>query len=109
MDNAHAHPQDLQDYILEGFKLIKIQFLLPNTTPLLQPMNQQVISNFEKFYIKAFLERWFEVNEGTNVTLRELWKYHFHIVACLNRKCMGKGYQENPHFCLEKALAEECC
>ncbi|PNF21866.1 hypothetical protein B7P43_G05279 [Cryptotermes secundus] len=31
----------------------------------------------------SLFERCFEVTEGTNLTLREFWKYHFHIVACL--------------------------
>ncbi|GBM48842.1 hypothetical protein AVEN_21624-1 [Araneus ventricosus] len=26
-----------------------------------------------------------------------------------DRKCIGRGYQENPHFRLEAALAGECC
>ncbi|GBM10278.1 hypothetical protein AVEN_49998-1 [Araneus ventricosus] len=42
MDNAPAHPPDLQDDFLEEFKFIKIQFLPPNTTSLLQPMVQQI-------------------------------------------------------------------
>ncbi|PNF38060.1 hypothetical protein B7P43_G00349 [Cryptotermes secundus] len=83
MDNAPAHPPDLQDDLLEEFKFIKIQFLPRNTTPLLQPMDQQVISNFKKLYTKALFEHCFEVTEGTNLTLRVFWKYHFHIVACL--------------------------
>ncbi|PNF27366.1 hypothetical protein B7P43_G01189 [Cryptotermes secundus] len=83
MDNAPTHPLDLQNDLLEEFKFIRIQFLPPNTTPLLQPMDQQVISNFKKLYTKVLFERCFEVTEGTNLTLREFWKYHFHIVACL--------------------------
>ncbi|PNF20183.1 hypothetical protein B7P43_G16984 [Cryptotermes secundus] len=53
------------------------------STPLLQPMDQQVISNFKKLYTKALSEPCLEVAEGTNLTLTEFWKYHFHIVACL--------------------------
>lgn len=83
MDNVPAHPPGLQDDLLEGFKFIKIQFLPPNTTPLLQPMDHQVISNFKKLYTKALFEHCFEVmTKGTNLTLREFWKYHFHIVVC---------------------------
>ncbi|GBM08269.1 Tigger transposable element-derived protein 1 [Araneus ventricosus] len=83
MDNSPAHPPDLQDHLLEEFKFIKILFLPPNTTQLLQPMNQQVLSSFKKLYTKALFERCFEVTEVTNITLREFWKCHFHIVACL--------------------------
>ncbi|PNF30675.1 hypothetical protein B7P43_G06169 [Cryptotermes secundus] len=91
MNNAPAHPPDLHDDLLEEFKFINIQFLPPNTTPLLQPMDQQLISNFKKLYTKALFERCFEVTEGTNLTLREFWKYHFHIVACF--KMIEKAWE----------------
>ncbi|KAL4009339.1 hypothetical protein ACER0C_003191 [Sarotherodon galilaeus] len=68
IDNAPAHPSGLEDDILEEFSFIKVLFLPPNTTPLLQPMDQQVISNLKKL---------------TQLTLKEFWKYHFDIVACL--------------------------
>lgn len=83
MDNAPAHPPGLEDDLLEEFKFIKVKFLPPNTTPLLQPMDQQVISNFKKLYTKALFQRCFEVTEGTDLTLREFWRNHFHIVNCL--------------------------
>ena len=83
MDNAPAHPPGLEDDLLEEFEFIKVKFLPPNTTPLLQPMDQQVISNFKKLYTKALFQRCFEVTKGTNLTLREFWKNHFHIVNCL--------------------------
>jgi len=83
MDNAHAHPPGLEDDLLEEFEFIKVKFLPPNITPLLQPMDRQVISNFKKLYTKALFQRCFEVTEGTNLTLREFWKNHFNIVNCL--------------------------
>jgi hypothetical protein len=46
-------------------------------------MDQQVILNFKKLYIKALFERCFEVTEGINITLREFWKNHFHTENCL--------------------------
>ncbi|PNF20376.1 hypothetical protein B7P43_G10240 [Cryptotermes secundus] len=110
MDNAPAHPPDLQDDLLEEFKFIKIQFLPPNTTPLLQPMDQQVISNFKKLYTKALFEHCFEVTEGTNLTLKRVLEISLPH-RCLpqdDRKGVGRGYQEDPHFCLEEALAGEC-
>uniref|UniRef100_T1HWD4 DDE-1 domain-containing protein n=1 Tax=Rhodnius prolixus TaxID=13249 RepID=T1HWD4_RHOPR len=44
LDNAPAHPPRLQND-LDEFQFIKIQYLPPNTTPLLQPMDQQLIKD----------------------------------------------------------------
>ncbi|XP_069158736.1 tigger transposable element-derived protein 1-like [Procambarus clarkii] len=57
LDNAPAHPRQLQDDLFPENQFITIKFLPPNTTPLLQPMDQQVIANFKKLYMKALLER----------------------------------------------------
>ncbi|GBM97528.1 Tigger transposable element-derived protein 1 [Araneus ventricosus] len=83
LDNAPAHPPNFEDDILEKFKFIKALYLPPNTTPILQPMDQQVISNFKKLYTKYLFRGCFEVTENTNLTLREYWKDHFNIVVCI--------------------------
>lgn len=83
IDNAPAHPSGLKDDILEEFSFIKVLFLPPNTTPLLQPMDQQVTSNLKKLYTKHMFKRCSDITESTQLTLREFWKYHFDIVACL--------------------------
>ncbi|GFT22084.1 tigger transposable element-derived protein 1 [Nephila pilipes] len=46
-------------------------------------MDQQVISNFKKLFMKHHLKRCFEVTENTNLTLREFCKNHYNIVICL--------------------------
>ena len=48
MDNAPAHPQNLMEELPDEFSFIKVHFLPLNMTPLLQRMDQQVISNFKK-------------------------------------------------------------
>ncbi|XP_064100736.1 tigger transposable element-derived protein 1-like [Macrobrachium nipponense] len=50
LDNAPAHPPGLEDDILEEFQFIKVLYLPPNKTSILQLMDQQVISNFKKLY-----------------------------------------------------------
>ncbi|UYV77858.1 hypothetical protein LAZ67_15002604 [Cordylochernes scorpioides] len=40
-----AHPPNLEDDILEELKFIKVLYLPPNTTPILQPMDQQVTNS----------------------------------------------------------------
>ncbi|CAH2325224.1 tigger transposable element-derived 1-like [Pelobates cultripes] len=83
MDNAPAHPPGLEEDLLEDFNFIKVMFLPPNTTPLLQPMDQQVISNFKKLYTWELFRRCFEVTDRSSLTLHEFWREHFGIVSCL--------------------------
>ncbi|GBN69706.1 hypothetical protein AVEN_136801-1 [Araneus ventricosus] len=110
MYNTPTHPPDLKDDLLEEFQFIKIPLLPPNTTPLLQPLDQQVISNFKKLYTKALFECCFEVTKGINRILREFDDRNIpFILPQDDRKCMERCYQENPHFCLEEALVKECC
>ena len=44
-DNAHAHIPNLEDDVAKENHFIQVYFFPPNTNPLLQPMDQQVISN----------------------------------------------------------------
>ncbi|XP_068201740.1 tigger transposable element-derived protein 1-like [Palaemon carinicauda] len=83
LDNARIHPPGLEDFILSDFSFIKVLYLPSNTTPLIQPMNQQVTSSFKKLYTKYLFKRCFEITDSTNVTLREFWKEHFDVVICL--------------------------
>ena len=48
MDIDTAHPQDFDDDLPDGFDFIKVKLLPPNTTSRLQPMDQQVITNFKE-------------------------------------------------------------
>lgn len=83
MDNAPAHPPSLEDDLTEEFDFIKIIFLPPNTTPLIQPMDQRVIANFKQLYTKFLFLRCFEVTNDTALTLRDFWKHHFNIYHCI--------------------------
>ncbi|XP_050697644.1 tigger transposable element-derived protein 1-like [Eriocheir sinensis] len=83
MDNALAHPPGVEEELGKGYKFMEVMFLPPNTTPLIQPMDQNVIASFKKLYTKALFERCFEVTSETELTLREFWKNHFNILHCL--------------------------
>ncbi|XP_028575874.2 uncharacterized protein LOC114592144 isoform X1 [Podarcis muralis] len=84
MDNAPAHPPGLADELREEFGFISVKFLPPNTTPLIQPMDQQVMSNFKKLYTKAVFQMCSEVTSDPELTLREFWKNRFNILHCLH-------------------------
>ncbi|XP_064100872.1 tigger transposable element-derived protein 1-like [Macrobrachium nipponense] len=92
LDNAPAHPPGLQDDILEEFQFVKVLYLPPNTSSILQPMDQQVIANFKKLFTKHLFRRCFEVTESTKLTLREFWKEHYNIVVCL--RIIDSAWQE---------------
>ena len=97
LDNAPAHPPDLENNILDEFIFVKVLYLLTNTTAILQPMDQQVICNFKKLYTKHLFCLCFEVTENTNLTLREFWKDHYNIVICLRIIDLAwQGLQEEP-------------
>ncbi|KAJ7329036.1 hypothetical protein JRQ81_015210 [Phrynocephalus forsythii] len=81
-DNVPVHPLGLEEDLLEELTFIKVIFLPPNTTPLLQPMGQQVISNFKKLYTRELFCWCFEMTDGTTLTLYEYWRDHFDIVSC---------------------------
>ncbi|XP_068232114.1 tigger transposable element-derived protein 1-like [Palaemon carinicauda] len=82
LDNAPGHPPGLEEDILDEFMFIKALYLPPNTTPLLQLMDQQVISNFKKLYTKHLFKKCFDITDNTNFTLWEFWKGHSNIVHC---------------------------
>ncbi|XP_069936683.1 tigger transposable element-derived protein 1-like [Cherax quadricarinatus] len=92
LDIAPGHPSDVVERLSGDMSFIKVKFLPPNTTPLLQPMDQQVIANFKKLYTKAMFERCFVVTTETQLTLREFWRDHFSILNCVN--IIGKAWEE---------------
>jgi len=47
-DSAPARPPNLMEELPDEFSFIKVHFLPLNTTPLLQPVDQQVIANLKK-------------------------------------------------------------
>ncbi|XP_023219201.1 tigger transposable element-derived protein 1-like [Centruroides sculpturatus] len=51
LDNVPGHPKDLEDNLLEDFPWLTVQFLPPNTTSLIQPMDQEAIAGFKELYI----------------------------------------------------------
>uniref|UniRef100_A0A3Q2YW47 HTH CENPB-type domain-containing protein n=1 Tax=Hippocampus comes TaxID=109280 RepID=A0A3Q2YW47_HIPCM len=83
LDNAPAHPPSLEEELQGDLEFIKVKFLPPNTTPLLQPMDQQVIARFQKLYTKALFTWCFHVTNDTDLSLRDYWKDHFNVYHCV--------------------------
>ena len=52
LDNAPAHPPGLENDLVDEFNFIQVEYQPPNTTPLIQPMDQQVIANLKKTLLK---------------------------------------------------------
>ncbi|XP_064097446.1 tigger transposable element-derived protein 1-like [Macrobrachium nipponense] len=66
LDNALGHSPSLEEDILDEYRFIKVFYLPPNTTPLLQPMDQQGVtqrtlnSAWKKLWPASVAERDFE-------------------------------------------------
>ncbi|GFW70897.1 tigger transposable element-derived protein 1 [Trichonephila clavipes] len=75
VDNAASHPQ------LEHTN-VKLVFLLPNTTSLIQPLDQGIIATFKKYYIKTTYKFILNKLENESLTVKDEWK-QFSIFDCL--------------------------
>ncbi|GFY27501.1 tigger transposable element-derived protein 1 [Trichonephila clavipes] len=75
VDNAASHPQ------LEHPN-VKLVFLLPNTTILIQPLDQGIIATFKKYYIKTTYKFILNKLENESLTVKDVWK-QFSIFDCL--------------------------
>ncbi|XP_064116538.1 tigger transposable element-derived protein 1-like [Macrobrachium nipponense] len=66
LDNAPAHPPQIEEEILDEYNFVKVLYLPPNTTPILQPMDQQGVtkrtltSAWKKLWPENVAERDFE-------------------------------------------------
>lgn len=71
LDNCPGHPPNLDDYV----ENVKVVYLPPNTTSLLQPMDQAVIKTFKCYYLRrTFTQAMTATEDESGLTLREFWK-----------------------------------
>ena len=54
LDNAPAHSSENILFSEDG--KIKVLFMPPNTTPILQPIDQEVVSAIKRHYIRRYLD-----------------------------------------------------
>ena len=85
LDNAPGHPKGLEDNLLTDFPWLTVQFLPPNTTSLIQPMDQEVMAGFKKLYTRALFRRCFEACQSSStITLKTFWKEKFDILEAIH-------------------------
>lgn len=85
LDNAPGHPKDLDDNLMADFPWLTVQFLPPNTTSLIQPMDQEVIAGFKKLYTRALFRRCFEACQSSStMILKTFWKEKFDILEAIH-------------------------
>lgn len=71
MDNAGCHPDD----ICGKFTHIKVVFLPPNTTSVIQPLDLGIIKNFKVYYRKLLLQHIVaKIDDNSSLTAAEIVK-----------------------------------
>lgn len=79
IDNAPGHPETLKFCDPN----IEVQFLPPNTTSLIQPLDQGIIAAFKKYYVKrTFSYVLNSMEQNPSLTVTETWK-SFNIAHCI--------------------------
>lgn len=80
LDNAPSHPQSLEGLYNDELDVV---FLPPNTTALLQPLDQGVIRAFKAYYTRLSMSRMHStLDENPDLGVKEYWK-SFTIADCL--------------------------
>lgn len=73
VDNCSSHPQ-----ISDRLSNIRIEFLPPNTTSLMQPLDQGIIRSFKTHYKKTIINKMIrnlDIGEPFNITVYDALKY----------------------------------
>ncbi|XP_062844657.1 tigger transposable element-derived protein 1-like [Trichomycterus rosablanca] len=102
LDDAEGHPLDLSN---QG---VKIEFLPPNTTSLIQPMDQGVIRAFKALYTRNTLQNMVEAMDmDDDFSLKEYWRKYM-ITSCLVnvQKALNDMKKETVNACWKKLWPE---
>lgn len=102
LDNAPRHPPTA---LVDFDPRVKVIFLLPNTTSLIQPMDQGVIKTFKAYYTRrsfAHLNEAMKLN--SELSVRDAW-IEFNVLDAV--RIIGDSWAEvskkNNEWRLEKA------
>ncbi|KAI5626234.1 hypothetical protein C0J50_14224 [Silurus asotus] len=81
LDNAPGHPPHIGDLHPD----VKIVFLPPNTTPLIQPMDQGSIATFRANYLQTtFAQAVSAMDADSELTLQDFWKRYNILMSIKN-------------------------
>lgn len=87
LDNAPGHPPacDMENAVKQNVGLdLKVVYMPPNTTSLIQPMDQNIIANFKALYMRDFFALFRTCCPFANQdTLRLFWKETFKITHAI--------------------------
>lgn len=82
IDNAPSHP------VLKHPN-VQVIFLPPNTTSLIQPLDQGIIATFKLYYIQRAFQHILDAVEKDNLTIVDAWK-KYSILDCITYASMAK-------------------
>ena len=92
VDNASSHPHHV-NLLHEG---IQIYFLPPNTTSIIQPMDQGVIAQVKVNYMKRCLRQMLHATTADeNITVKEFWKNYTIKDALMNVSQVWNAIEKN--------------
>lgn len=113
IDNAPSHPGEKE--LVEGD--IKVKFLPPNVTPLIQPMDQGVLDTIKRYYRKELLTKILTEEENESVSVSYLLKsinikHVIYMIADawdrVSEKTLNKSWKKLwPAACLKEELSDE--
>ena len=105
LDNAPGHPEALQF----AHPNVEVVFLPPNTTSLIQPMDQGIIETFNRYYTRRTFNRILEAMENDpSLTVTDCWKL-FNITDSITiiKDSLDEVKQSTLNACWSK-LWKEC-
>ncbi|XP_062888939.1 tigger transposable element-derived protein 1-like [Mobula hypostoma] len=71
LDNSPSHPLNLNDLSNN----VRVEYLPKETSTLIQPMHQGVITNFKRYYLRRTLKQVVDATDGEGkTTVREFWR-----------------------------------
>ena len=81
LDKVPGHPAQLGDF----YPNVKVVYLPPNITALLQPLDQEVIASFKAYYLRRTIAMALQATETKkDLTLKDFWKSYNILDAVKN-------------------------